>query len=117
MKNPIVVSVLMAALASLVSHAAAQTYPVKPIRLIVPYPPGGGTDIFARILGIRLGEALGQQMVVENRAGAAGVLGAEAAAKAAPDGYTLVVGQASNLAINPHLMSKLPYDPVRDFAP
>ena len=95
----------------------AQTYPAKPIRLIVPYPPGGGTDIFARILGVRLGEALGQQVVIDNRAGAAGVLGADAAAKAPPDGYTLVVGQASNLAINPHLMSKLPYDPVKDFAP
>ena len=96
--------------------ALAQTYPAKPIRLIVPYPPGGGTDIFARILGTRLGEALGQQMVIDNRAGAAGVLGADAAAKAAPNGYTLLVGQASNLAINQHL-SKLPYDPVKDFAP
>ena len=95
----------------------AQSYPVKPVRLIVPYPPGGGTDIFARMLGAKLGEVLGQQMVIENRAGAAGVLGAEAAAKAPPDGYTLVVGQASNLAINPHMMSKLPYDPVKDFAP
>ena len=95
----------------------AQSYPVKPIRLIVPYPPGGATDIFGRILGARLGELLGQQVVPEQRAGAAGVLGAEAAARAAPDGYTLVVGQASNLAINQHLMSKLPYDPVKDFAP
>ncbi|MDB5809710.1 MAG: hypothetical protein JWN94_1832 [Betaproteobacteria bacterium] len=97
--------------------ANAQTYPVKPVRLIVPYPPGGGTDIFARMLGARLGESLGQQLVIENRAGAAGVLGAEAASKAAPDGYTLVVGQASNLAINQNLMSKLPYDPLKDFAP
>ena len=95
----------------------AQSYPAKPIRLIVPYPPGGATDIFGRILGARLGELLGQQVVPEQRAGAAGVLGAEAAARAAPDGYTLVVGQASNLAINQHLMSKLPYDPVKDFAP
>ena len=95
----------------------AQSYPVKSIRLIVPYPPGGATDIFGRILGARLGELLGQQVVPEQRAGAAGVLGAEAAARAAPDGYTLVVGQASNLAINQHLMSKLPYDPVKDFAP
>jgi tripartite-type tricarboxylate transporter receptor subunit TctC len=85
--------------------------------MIVPYPPGGGTDIFARMLGAKLGDALGQQIVIENRAGAAGVLGADTAAKAPPDGYTLVVGQASNLAINPHLMSKLPYDPVKDFAP
>ena len=99
------------------ASALAQTYPTKPIRLIVPYPPGGGTDIFARLLGAKLGETLGQQLVIENRAGAAGVLGADAAAKAAPDGYTLVVGQASNLAINPHMMSKLPYDPLKDFAP
>jgi len=97
--------------------ALAQTYPTKPVRMIVPYPPGGGTDIFARIVGARLGEALGQQMVIEQRPGAAGVLGADAAAKAAPDGYTVLIGQASNLAINQHLMKKLPYDPVRDFQP
>ena len=97
--------------------AIAQPYPSKPIRLIVPYPPGGGTDIFARIVGAKLGEALGQPLVIEQRPGAAGVIGAEVAARAAPDGYTLVIGQASNLAINPNLMSKLPYDPVRDFAP
>jgi tripartite-type tricarboxylate transporter receptor subunit TctC len=103
--------------ASACAHTCAQPYPSKPVRLIVPYPPGGGTDIFARILGARLGELLGQQIVAENRAGAAGVLGAEVAAKAAPDGYTLVVGQTSNLAINPNLMKKLPYDPVKDFAP
>src|SRR3954469_22374350 len=99
------------------SHSIAQTYPAKTIRLIVPYPPGGGTDIFARMLGVRLAESLGQQVVIDNRAGAAGVLGAEMAAKAPPDGYTLVVGQASNLAINPHLIAKLPYDPLKDFAP
>lgn len=99
------------------STALAQTYPSKPIRMVVPYPPGGGTDIFARLVGMKLGEALGQQVVIENRAGAAGVLGADAAAKAAPDGYTLLIGQASNLAINQHLMSKLPYEPVKDFAP
>ena len=110
-------AVLAAVLAISLAQASAQSYPVKPIRLIVPYPPGGGTDIFARILGTRLGEALGQLVVIDNRAGAAGVLGADTAAKAAPDGYTLLVGQASNLAINQHLMSKLPYDPVRDFAP
>jgi tripartite-type tricarboxylate transporter receptor subunit TctC len=108
---------LLAATSLWTAAAIAQPYPSKPIRLIVPYPPGGGTDIFARIVGARLGEALGQQIVVEQRPGAAGVIGAEAAAKAAPDGYTLVIGQASNLAINPNLMSRLPYDPVRDFAP
>ncbi|HEV7819623.1 MAG TPA: tripartite tricarboxylate transporter substrate binding protein, partial [Burkholderiales bacterium] len=117
MKFPFAGIVVLAVAALYNGHATAQSYPIKPVRLIVPYPPGGGTDIFARMLGARLGDALGQQIVIENRAGAAGVLGADAAAKAPPDGYTLVVGQASNLAINPHLMSKLPYDPLRDFAP
>ena len=97
--------------------AGAQGYPVKPVRLIVPYPPGGGTDIFARLVGAKLSETLGQPIVVEQRPGAAGVIGADLAAKAAPDGYTLVIGQASNLAINLSLMRKLPYDPTRDFAP
>ena len=95
----------------------AQSYPSKPIRLIVPYPPGGGTDIFARTLGSKLTATLGQQLVIEQRPGAGGVIGAEAAAKAAPDGYTLLIGQASNLAINQSLMGKLPYDSVKDFSP
>src|SRR4051812_43411503 len=117
MKFPLVSGSLVAGAILLCGYSIAQTYPVKPVRLIVPYPPGGGTDIFARMLGARLGESLGQQMIIENRAGAAGVLGADTAAKAAPDGYTLLIGQASNLAINQHLMSKLPYDPLKDFAP
>jgi tripartite-type tricarboxylate transporter receptor subunit TctC len=117
MKYPIVLSLPIIVAALWAGNITAQSYPAKPIRLIVPYPPGGGTDIFARILGAKLGDALGQQVVIDNRAGAAGVLGADTAAKAAPDGYTLVVGQASNLAINQHLMSKLPYDPVKDFTP
>ncbi|MGH8663344.1 MAG: Bug family tripartite tricarboxylate transporter substrate binding protein [Burkholderiales bacterium] len=95
----------------------AQEYPVKPVRMIIPYPPGGGTDFFARTLGAKLAEAFGQPVVMENRPGAAGVIGADAVAKAAPDGYTIFIGQASNLAINPHLMAKLPYDPLRDFSP
>jgi tripartite-type tricarboxylate transporter receptor subunit TctC len=95
----------------------AQSYPAKPVRMIVPYPPGGATDIFARLVGAKLTEALGQPFVIEQRPGAAGVIGAEVVAKAAPDGYTVFIGQASNLAINQHLMKKLPYDPVRDFAP
>lgn len=103
--------------ATIVAGVHAQNYPSKPVRLIVPYPPAGATDIFARMLGAKLTEALGQQMVIEQRPGAAGVIGADVAAKAAPDGYTLWVGQASNLAINQHLMKKLPYDPVRDFTP
>ncbi len=110
-------AVLFAICALVAAGACAQSYPVKPVRLIVPYPPGGGTDIFARILGSRLAETFGQQVVIEQRPGAGGVIGAEAAAKAAPDGYTLLIGQASNLAINVSLMRKLPYDPLRDFAP
>ena len=102
---------------SLQGLAHAQSYPSKPIRMIVPYPPGGGTDIFARLLAAKLSPALGQQVVIEQRPGAGGVIGADVAAKAAPDGYTLLIGQASNLAINQHLMSKLPYDPAKDFAP
>jgi tripartite-type tricarboxylate transporter receptor subunit TctC len=105
------------ALAGTVAAAGAQAYPSKPVRLIVPYPPGGGTDIFARLVGAKLSDALGQPFVIEQRPGAAGVIGADAAAKSAPDGYTIVIGQASNLAINASLMKKLPYDPVRDFAP
>jgi len=97
--------------------AAAQAYPAKPIRLIVPFPPGGATDILGRMVGQRLGENLGQQIVVENRPGANGTLGLELAARAAPDGYTLVIGQAGNLAISISLVGKLPYDPVKDFSP
>lgn len=95
----------------------AQTYPVKPVRVIVPYTPGGATDLLARLLTAKFSESMGQQFIAENRAGAAGLVGAELAARAAPDGYTLWVGQASNLAINQHLMKKLPYDPVKDFTP
>src|SRR5262245_6252395 len=96
---------------------AAESYPSRPIRFIVPFPPGGGTDIYARIIGPKLAEALRQQVVVDNRPGAAGALGAEVAAKAAPDGYTIWIGQVSNLVIVPALQPKLGYDPVRDFAP
>ena len=99
---------------SVVIDALAQT---GTMRIVSPYPPGGGTDIFARLLAAKLSPALGQQVVIEQRPGAGGVIGADVAAKAAPDGYTLLIGQASNLAINQHLMSKLPYDPLKDFAP
>ena len=109
--------VTAAALGVAATLCLAQEYPARPIRMIIPYPPGGGTDFFARTLGAKLTEAFGQQVVMENRPGAAGVIGADAVAKAAPDGYTIFIGQASNLAINPHLMAKLLYDPVRDFSP
>jgi tripartite-type tricarboxylate transporter receptor subunit TctC len=99
-------------------HALAQAnYPEKPIRLIVPFPPGGGTDILARMVAHRLTEGLGWQFVFDNRPGAGGNIGLELAAKAAPDGYTMVMGQTSNLAVNPNLYSKLPYDSLRDFSP
>ncbi len=99
-------------------HAAmAQTYPAKPITVIVPFPPGGGTDIIARTVASKLTESPGWTMVVENKPGAGGNIGVDIAAKAPPDGYTMVIGQTSNLAINPSLYSKLPYDPIRDLAP
>jgi tripartite-type tricarboxylate transporter receptor subunit TctC len=107
-------------IAAIVAHAAApvlwaQTYPTRPIRLIVPYPPGGAADNTARILSPRLGEALGQQVVIDNRSGASGIIGADIAAKSAPDGYTLL-HDASAFSVNPSLR-KLPFDPLKDFAP
>jgi tripartite-type tricarboxylate transporter receptor subunit TctC len=95
--------------------AASQAYPEKPIRLIVPFAAGGNADILARIIGQKLGETLGQQVIVDNRGGANGVIGTDLAAKAAPDGHTLLF-IASGHAINPGLYAKLPFDPVRDFA-
>lgn len=98
-------------------NALAQDYPAKPIRLIVPYPPGGPTDFVGRLIGQKLTEAWGQQVVVENRAGAASAIGTEVAARAAADGYTLLLGTSAGFCINPALGGKLPYDPERDFAP
>src|SRR5262245_21970706 len=97
--------------------AAAQPYPTKPVRFVIPYPPGGGSDTIGRPLAHKLTESLGQQVVVENRGGANGNIGMEAAARAAPDGYTLVFALSAQLAINPALYQKIPYDPVRDYAP
>src|SRR5688572_19608618 len=97
--------------------AMAQAYPARPIRLIVPYPPGGSTDFIARVVSERLAERLGQPVIVDNRAGAATVIGTETAARSPADGYTLLVGTVTTLAVNPVLKSKLPYHPERDFAP
>jgi tripartite-type tricarboxylate transporter receptor subunit TctC len=97
--------------------AFAQTYPVRPIRMIVAYPPGGGTDIVGRMMGQRLGENLGQTVVVDNRGGATGNIGTEIAAHATADGYTLLMGNVAPNAINVSLFKKLPFDPVKDFAP
>ncbi|MBI3053291.1 MAG: tripartite tricarboxylate transporter substrate binding protein [Betaproteobacteria bacterium] len=104
-------------LAGASAFAGAQAYPTKPIRLIVPYPAGGGSDLLARPLAQSLTETFGQQVIVENRGGAGGNLGMELVAKSPPDGYTLVLGLTAQYAVNPSLYSKLPYDPVKDFAP
>ncbi len=95
----------------------AQSYPSKPIRLIVPFPAGGATDLFARSLSQKLGERLGQSVVVDNKPGAGGTLGADLVAKAAPDGYTLLLSTTSTHSIGPNLNPKIPYDAVRDFTP
>jgi tripartite-type tricarboxylate transporter receptor subunit TctC len=97
--------------------AYAQTYPTKPVRLIAAYPPGGSIDIVARLVGNKLTEGLGQQVVVENRSGASGNIGTEHVARATPDGYTLLLGSAPPLAANMYLFTKMPFDPQKDFAP
>jgi tripartite-type tricarboxylate transporter receptor subunit TctC len=95
----------------------AQDFPSRPLKVIVPQPPGGGFDVVGRVIADKLSGLLGQQVVVENRPGAGTLVGTEAAATAAPDGYTLLVGATPNLAFNPGLYEKLPYDPLRDFVP
>ena len=97
--------------------AAAQTYPAKPIRMIVPFPPGGTSDIIGRTLGQKLTEAWGQQVIVDNRGGVAGSLGVASATKSPPDGYTLVVGNVGPVAINAHVYKNVGYDPLKDFTP
>ena len=97
--------------------AAAEAWPTRPLRFIVPYPPGGTTDIVARGIAGKLSERYGQQVVTDNRGGASTIIGAELMAKAAPDGHTLLLATATTLSINPAVMDKLPYDPLRDFAP
>jgi tripartite-type tricarboxylate transporter receptor subunit TctC len=110
---PVFAAVLLIASAG----ALSQDYPQRAVRIIVPYPPGSGTDIVARLLGQRVGESWGQPMVVENRPGAGAIVGVDAVAKAAPDGYTIGIADTGPLAINPALYPKLPYDPLRDLAP
>ena len=109
-----------AALCALVSTATtsvlAQQYPTKPVRMIIPFAPGGNTDIIGRVFAPRMGELLGQQVIIDNRGGAGGTIGTEAAARAAPDGYTLIMVSAGH-TINPAMIRKLNYDSVKDFAP
>lgn len=107
---------LLAPLLLAVAATASAQYPVKPIRLIVTYPPGGGADTMARIIAPKLSERLGQQVVVENKAGASGQIGADLVAKSAADGYTILL-DATAYSVNPSLFPKLPYDPQKDFAP
>jgi tripartite-type tricarboxylate transporter receptor subunit TctC len=103
---------------SAAAHAAEQTYPSRPVRLVVPYPPGGATDVTGREISRQLSDAWGQSVVVDNRTGAAGTIGHAVVAKATPDGYTLVVGTFGGLVSGPALMgSRVPYDPLRDFTP
>jgi tripartite-type tricarboxylate transporter receptor subunit TctC len=99
------------------ADAAQPNYPTKPVRLIVPYPPGGPTDLVARAINDRLAERLGQPVIIDNRGGAATIIGAEMAAHSPADGYTLLLATVTLLAVNPALNSKLPYDPELDFAP
>jgi tripartite-type tricarboxylate transporter receptor subunit TctC len=109
------ISVLVVGLLS--APAMAQSYPTKPIRLIVAFAPGGASDLLARMLAQRLSESFGQSVIVDNRPAAGGIIGSEVVARATPDGYTLLVGSAAAFAITPHLNVKLPYDTVKDFVP
>ena len=108
---------LCAALTAALSPAQAQQYPTRPVRFVVPFPPGGSVDTLARTIGPRLTDALGQQIVVDNRPGGNGDIGMLVVAKAPADGYTLVLGYIANIAIAPSLYPKMPYDPVKDYAP
>ncbi len=97
--------------------ALAQAWPSKPIRLVVPYPPGGSTDLLARTIGVKVGEAIGQQVIVDNRAGAGGMLGSDIVARSAPDGYTILLGTGATHGLTLLLSKSVPYDPVKDFTP
>jgi tripartite-type tricarboxylate transporter receptor subunit TctC len=108
---------LLAILLCAATSALAQTYPAKPLKMIVPYPPGGGNDTLGRLFAAKLADRLGQPVVVENRPGAGTLIGTEAAAKSPPDGYTILLSSIATHALSPNLYSKVPYDPVRDFAP
>ena len=114
-----ITSMMLAGIALAIASASAfaQSWPMRPIRLIVPFAPGGGVDLTGRVLAPKLSEALGQTVIVENRGGAGGLIGVDLGAKASPDGYTVVIGTIGNIAIAPHLQSKMPYDPQKDLVP
>jgi len=119
-RNAVCVSVVAAVLLSFAAvsiHAAEAKYPNRPIRFIVPFAPGGPSDILARMVGQKLSEALGQTVVIDNRGAVGGILGFELGAKAVPDGYTILLAVNSGFTINPHVFKKLPYDPIRELQP
>ena len=116
MPIPLLARLALATMCTLASGAHAQTYPAKPVRMVVPFAPGGGTDVIARYLASGLTESFSRQVVVDNRGGANGIIGTEIVARAAPDGYTLIFVSSPH-SINPSLYAKLPYDTLRDFAP
>ncbi len=108
---------LMMAIGAAPALAQTTAYPTRPIRFVVPFAPGGNADTISRTSGVKVGESIGQQIVIDNRSGANGNIGMEIVARAAPDGYTIVLGYIANVAIAPSLVAKLPYDPVKDYAP
>jgi tripartite-type tricarboxylate transporter receptor subunit TctC len=109
--------ILLVLLCAFAIPALAQPYPAKPVRVIVPYPPGGGNDTLGRLFAAKLGERMGQPFVVENRPGAGTMIGTEAAAKSPPDGYTILLSSIATHALSPNLYARVPYDPIKDFAP
>lgn len=117
LSSALLAAVPLAVHAQAPAKGASQAYPTKPIRLIVAFPPGGSTDIVARLVGQKLSERVGQQVVVDNRGGAGGTIGTEMAARATPDGYTLTMGTTSTHVIAPAIFPNVKYDPVKDFAP
>jgi tripartite-type tricarboxylate transporter receptor subunit TctC len=115
MKNLIRIAAI--AMSLLTIQASAQTYPNKPIKIVIPYGPGGAPDILGRLIGVKLQTSLGQPVIVENHPGAGGTVGTDFVAKSAPDGYTILVATTANLSISPHLYPKLPYNALKDLAP
>ena len=113
--NPVIATAALALV--FIGSVLAQDYPNRPLRLIAPFPPGGGIDFLARILGQKMTESWGQQVVVDNRSGGSGVIGMEIAARASPDGYTILMSEVGTLSINPSVFSRLSYDTLRDFQP
>jgi tripartite-type tricarboxylate transporter receptor subunit TctC len=117
MKPTTLLACAVAAIAALSAPAFADTYPSRPVTLVIPFPPGGSTDVVGRLVGKALGDKLGQPVVIDNRAGAGTIIGAAYAAKAAPDGYTLLISSGTTFTVNPAIQPKLPYDPLRSFEP